>query len=146
MSYLGKYPLNMYQRRNSLERTLLGPSFAKLERCSPMAEIDLEFPLPFSIRSRSSCGWGIKGYIIDTRRYRFEILNHPFYRLFVVGSCNILLWAWFTKIYLFSSPCDTGDTAHSYYRRGYFSVVSDSIKMSITKRHTYIYPYVCILY
>lgn len=67
--------MSMYLRRNNLERTLPGPSFTKLERCSPMAEIDLEFPLPLSIRSRSLCGWGIKGYIIDTGHYLSEIPN-----------------------------------------------------------------------
>lgn len=60
------YPkMSMYMRRSSLERTLPEPSFTKLERCSPMAEIGLEFPLPLSIRSKSLCGWGIKGYTRD---------------------------------------------------------------------------------
>lgn len=62
MSYLG---MNMYLQQSSLEKILPGLSFMKLEHCSLMAEIDLEFPLPLSIQLRSLCGWGIKGYIIN---------------------------------------------------------------------------------
>lgn len=61
MSYLG---MSMYLRRSSLEKTSRGPSFTKLEPCSPTVGIDLEFPLPLSTQSRSLCGWEIKGYVI----------------------------------------------------------------------------------
>jgi len=63
----------MYVQRSSLERTFLEPSFTKLEHCSPMAGIDLEFPLPLSIRSKNLCGWGIKGYVIDIIYIKFFI-------------------------------------------------------------------------
>lgn len=65
MLYLG---MSMYLLRNSSERILQGLNFTRLERYSPMAEIGLELALPPSIQSRNSCGWGIKGYIIDLIR------------------------------------------------------------------------------
>lgn len=80
--------MSMYLRRNSLERILLGLSFTKLERCSPMVEIDLEFPLPLSIQSRSLCGWEIKGYIIDTEHYLSEISN-IYYSLVTSVHCRV---------------------------------------------------------